>query len=112
MGPAGSSFKLAEKIPCAVVLPKVINSDSKTAFNLLSFWDIMLLKCTLEEMRVGQDPPGQSVSCLSLTDTGLPTLGVFQGQREQILPCHLCSTLTLLEEKCLLISTHVLPGVI
>lgn len=53
MGPAGSSFKLAEKIPCAVVLPKVIKCDSKTALNLPSFWDTILLKGTLEEMRVG-----------------------------------------------------------
>lgn len=56
MGPARSLFKLAEKIHTAAVLPKVIKCDSKTAFNLSSFWDITLLKGTLEEVRVGQDP--------------------------------------------------------
>lgn len=56
MGPAGSWFKLAEKIPCVVVLPKLIKCDSKTASHLSSFWDIILLKGTLEEMRIGHDP--------------------------------------------------------
>lgn len=43
-------------MPCAVVVPKVIKCDSKTAFNLSSVWDIILIKGSLEEMRVGQDP--------------------------------------------------------
>lgn len=65
LGPAGSWFKLAEKIPCAVVLPKVIKCDSKTAFHLSSFWDIILLKDTIEEMRVGEDP--QVSQCLAVS---------------------------------------------
>lgn len=56
MGPAGNLFKLAEKIHSDVVLPEIIKCDSKTAFNLSSFWDITPLKGTLEEVRVGQDP--------------------------------------------------------